>query len=73
MQQPNEISIFINGESIDVLETTSLQSLVSLEVGGLDTPIICAVNDSIVAKSLYSKTLLQEGDRVEILSPVAGG
>lgn len=73
MKQTNEISLLVNGESQILPLKTKLQDLVNRQAGVRDTPVICAVNNSIIAKDLYSKTLLQDGDRVEILSPVAGG
>mgnify|MGYP002626789168 CR=1 FL=1 len=38
-----------------------------------ETPFAVAVNTVFVPKSAYENTTLQDGDKVEIVRPVAGG
>ena len=64
------MNIVINGEPKEVT-APSLHVLIAQESPSL--PFAIAVNDQFVAKSDYAATILSEGDRVEILSPMSGG
>ncbi len=65
-------SITVNGEKRPVEEGATLQSLVE-EMGFLDRPVVCEVNMTILSKKDWDKTLLREGDAVEIIGFVGGG
>jgi sulfur carrier protein len=40
---------------------------------GIKGRFIIALNDQLISKTDYSKCLLNDGDRLEILSPITGG
>ena len=64
--------ITINGESRDVIDEPSLQELVaSLTLPGERLAI--ELNREVVRRAEWSRTKLQEGDRVEIVHFVGGG
>lgn len=64
--------IFLNGESQDVAEGMSLEALV-LSLGGDPRGIAIERNLEIVPKAEHAKTLLEEGDRLEVVQFVGGG
>lgn len=66
------IQIQVNGTLTELPDgTTVAQLLAQLEVGTAGTAV--ARNDTVVRKALYGETLLQAGDRIEIIRAVAGG
>jgi len=66
------IVIHVNGSSRDVLSGTTVSGLLDK----LNLPcqrVVVELNGEPLARRLYSETPLEEGDRVEIVRPVAGG
>ena len=66
------MKIQINGKP-HVTEHTRLDVILIEFVTTDGSPFAIAVNETFVAKSLYKKTFLKEGDRIEILTPMQGG
>ena len=64
--------IFLNGESQDVAEGMSLEALV-LSLGSDPRGIAIERNLEIVPKAEHAKTLLEEGDRLDVVQFVGGG
>lgn len=61
----------INGENLDVAGQTVTEYLTG---AGYDTKRVAVEkNGEIVPKSLYDKTVLSDGDMVEVVSFVGGG
>jgi len=66
------MQIQVNGEPLEVVPQSSLSDLVAqLELSG--KRIAIELNLEIVPRSLHAKTLLKEGDRVEIVHAIGGG
>jgi sulfur carrier protein len=66
------IRLFVNGENRDVEKDTTVTGL--LEV--LGTPperVAVELNLQILDKQAYGRTVLKDGDRLEIISFVGGG
>ncbi len=64
--------VFINGESKEISGTPSLAELIEQ----LDLPaarIAIELNREVVRRSEWSSTILQDGDRIEIVHFVGGG
>ena len=64
--------VFINGESKEISGTPSLAELIDQ----LDLPaarIAIELNRDVVRRSDWSSTMLQDGDRIEIVHFVGGG
>ncbi len=66
------MQIFLNGKSQDVAEGTTIEALV---LSMTDDPRGIAIerNLEIVPKAEHGQTLLQEGDRLEVVQFVGGG
>ena len=45
----------------------------ALEAGGFKPPFAVAVNMQFVPKTHYAATPLNEGDQIEVISPITGG
>lgn len=66
------MQIFLNGESLNVAEGTSVEALV-LTLAGDPRGIAIERNLEIVPKADHGRTMLQEGDRLEVVQFVGGG
>lgn len=65
------MQITVNGEIQNITEMSLLQFLESL---GIDPRRVAVeLNMDIVSKSAYETTILQDGDRMEIVQFVGGG
>lgn len=65
------MQIVLNGEPCDVKNTALDQILVELEYS--NPAIATALNDAIVHKHARIETVLNEGDRLEVVAPIGGG
>jgi sulfur carrier protein len=66
------MEIMVNGEPIDVPEGLTLEDLLArLRVRRDYTAV--ALNREIARRVTYATTVLHDGDRLEIVHPMAGG
>ena len=66
------MKISINGEIKEFKEKTlSVKEL--LEQMSYGKGIAVALNETFVIKTKYAETIINDGDRLDILSPVQGG
>lgn len=66
------MDVVVNGEPRAVAGGTSITALLALlELGGRRVAV--AINRSVVPRTRFEGTLLEDGDRVEILEAVGGG
>ena len=66
------MDILLNGEAKTIAEGLSVaQLLESLLIPTAGTAVAC--NEAVVRKAHHAETVLQAGDRVEIIRAVAGG
>jgi sulfur carrier protein len=63
--------IVLNGQNCDVNSTTLDQILI--ESNYINSAIATALNDTIVHKQDRVGTVLNEGDRLEVVAPIGGG
>jgi sulfur carrier protein len=64
------MQIYINGESVNYDTTKTLDDIIS----SLGISIMgAAVNMVVIKKEKWRETIIQDGDRVELLSFVGGG
>jgi thiamine biosynthesis protein ThiS len=68
----NVLNVSVNGESRELATGTTLDTLVA-DLTAAATGVAAAVNESVVPRSQWSGTLLDDGDRVEVLTAVQGG
>ena len=66
------MKITLNGKPKEFPSTLNLKSAVT-QLCGEQTTIIAEVNGNIIKLPEWEKTLLQEGDCVELVSFVGGG
>ncbi|MCU4183511.1 sulfur carrier protein ThiS [Acidiferrimicrobium sp. IK] len=66
------ITVVVNGEAREVEPASSVDALVE-DLGCGRRGVAVAVNLEIVARSAWPATLLQPGDRVEVLRAAQGG
>ena len=66
------ITVWVNGEERQVPEGTTVEALLSLlEIKR--TRIAVEWNRSIVPRTRYTETIIEEGDKLEIVTLVGGG
>lgn len=65
------MNIFLNQQPLALPEGTSLADALAQQA--LRPPYAVAVNTLFVPRTQYAAKALQEGDRVEVVSPVTGG
>lgn len=65
------MQIDLNGTPFKVLARSLAEVLEELDYGGL--AIATAVNGTFVPAAARTGTLLQDGDRIEVLAPMQGG
>jgi sulfur carrier protein len=66
------MKVFVNGEEKDLSSATSLSELIT----ALDLPvarIAIELNREVVRRSDWGSTMLNDGDRIEIVHFVGGG
>jgi sulfur carrier protein len=66
------VTLSVNGSSRDVAAGTTLDALLD-DLGVRRDGSAVALNDEVVSRGRYAATVLQEGDRLEIIVAVAGG
>lgn len=65
--------IVFNGKVITLVTKLSLQELLLQQGASLDMPLVCAINGQIIPRNSYAAVMLQQDDRLDVLTPVAGG
>ena len=64
--------IILNGKEVEIADNITVAQLLSLNhIPTAGTAV--AFNDKVVKKSTHETTVLNEGDRIEIIRAVAGG
>ena len=63
--------VLINHSRHDLAEGATLAEALALV--NACPPFAAAINLTFVPKTRYDQTLLQEGDRIEIIEPLTGG
>jgi sulfur carrier protein len=66
------IDVSINGERIAV-EATTLQALLLARGYKLEAAFACAINNTFVPRSQWPERTLENGDRIDIVTPITGG
>lgn len=66
------MKILVNGEPKHIQENVLLSEYI-LTVADQDTPCAVAVNGEFIPRHQHLNYVLQDGDDVEIVSPVGGG
>jgi sulfur carrier protein len=66
------MKIIVNGQQTECPDGSTVADLLArLDVPPTGTAV--ARNDAVVRKALYAETVMQAGDRIEVIHAVAGG
>lgn len=66
------VKIVINGRATEIADNTDLRDLVvSCKVK--PEAVVAVLNDHVIGKDLWTDIVLNEGDRLELVSIVGGG
>ncbi len=71
MTEPQALNVTLNANSLRLPAGASLADAV--KVSGVTPPFAAAVNLEFVPKNQYATHLLNNGDRIELISPITGG
>ncbi|MEC7838056.1 MAG: sulfur carrier protein ThiS [Chloroflexota bacterium] len=64
--------IYLNGKETEITKEITVQEFILSQ--GLDNKMIAvAINMKIIHKNEYCKTIINNGDKIEIVRPVGGG
>jgi sulfur carrier protein len=66
------MNVIVNGAARELAEGTTLAEVVA-ELTAAPTGVAVAVNDSVVPRGAWATTVLDDRDRVEVLTAVQGG
>ena len=66
------IDVSLNGERLNV-EATTLQTLLLARVYKLETAFACAINNTFVPRPQWPQRSLENGDCIDIVTPITGG
>ena len=66
------IDVSLNGERLSV-EATPLQTLLLARGYKLESAFACAINNSFVPRPQWPERALENGDRIDIVTPITGG
>ncbi len=64
--------IYLNGKQTEINKDLTVEEFISTQ--GLNNKMIAvAINMKIIHKNDYDKTIISNGDKIEIVRPVGGG
>ncbi|MBA2651059.1 MAG: sulfur carrier protein ThiS [Tatlockia sp.] len=66
------VSIYLNDAGLQIEPTQSLQELL-IQNNYIDQHFAVAINNQLIPRIAYNSTLLNPGDRVDIIVPMQGG
>jgi sulfur carrier protein len=66
------IELSMNGERI-AIQAATLQALLLARGYKLEAAFACAINNTFVPRPQWPERLLQNGDRIDIVTPITGG
>lgn len=66
------MKVIVNGKTMELADSMNLQDLVSVWKVSSEA-VVAELNEQVVKKSLWTKTVLSEGDHLELVSLVGGG
>jgi sulfur carrier protein len=72
MQTGTAIQIHVNGDARSIARGTSVSAFVE-ELGLRPEVVAIEVNERLVRREERARTLLQDGDRLEVVTLVGGG
>ena len=67
----NTLTLTPNGQALRLPAGSTLAD--AARASGVQPPFAAAVNLQFVPRARYAETVLQDGDQLELISPVTGG
>jgi sulfur carrier protein len=67
------IKVMINGEPRRLASPRPLADLVAIEVGGDAEGVAVGLNRRVIPRPEWNRVIVNEGDKIEIIAPFAGG
>lgn len=67
-----EMQITINDQALAITAGLNLAEILATQQLDQDC-FVAVVNDTVVPKTTLEQVTIQDGDRIEILSPISGG
>jgi sulfur carrier protein len=67
------MEIFVNNQPIQTEEQTSLLAIVNSQVGENSKGLAVAINEEVIPKNEWEKTILNQNDQVLIIKATQGG
>ncbi|MEI5640403.1 MULTISPECIES: sulfur carrier protein ThiS [unclassified Pseudoalteromonas] len=65
------MKVELNGEEIHLHRSQNIEEFISAR--GAQPPYAVALNGTFVSRTELASTMLNDGDKVELLSPIQGG
>ncbi|SDN67840.1 sulfur carrier protein [Polaromonas sp. JS666] len=72
MNEMTRLDISLNGEAIQT-DAPTLQALLLARGYQLQGAFACAINNSFVPRPQWPERVLNNGDRIDIVTPITGG
>jgi sulfur carrier protein len=66
------LNISLNGQALTT-DAATLQALLLAQGYDLATAFACAINNGFVPRTQWPARLLENGDRIDVITPIAGG
>lgn len=66
------VDISLNGKAVTTGAAT-LQALLLAQGYQLETAFACAINNGFVPRTQWPARMLQANDRIDVITPIAGG
>ena len=67
------MEIFVNNQPIQTEEQNSLLAIVNSQVGENSKGLAVAINEEVIPKNEWEKTILNQNDQVLIIKATQGG
>lgn len=64
--------IYINDQPLSLESSCTLQEMLEQE-NSIAAHIAIAINNRFIPRSMFASTILQEGDRMDLITPMQGG
>ncbi|MGB4117821.1 MAG: sulfur carrier protein ThiS [Polaromonas sp.] len=66
------IELSMNGERVST-DAVTLQAMLLERGYKLETAFACAINNAFVPRPQWPQRMLENGDRIDIVTPITGG
>lgn len=67
------IQIYVNDDTLDIDDASSLLSLLQVLGREKDKRIAIALNNTVIQKTAWGSTFLNEGDKIVLITAAYGG